>query len=175
MSGLGVGLSGSEMGCCVVCDYPIHESTDSTNLTTQPAAKTIDYITDISGRPLKDLLGGIFTQDYELLVRLEKSSKKNSRSLLYVCDVCFALLEQIDAFEHNLTKLRLDLTDRRGNGPASAPTVSNRHGCDVNGSFPSLGNEGGESLEDVLKTIKQVFSTLSNWSLLYLVHDITTI
>ena len=75
MSGLGVGLSGSEMGCCVVCEYPINEST---NLTTQPAAKTIDYITDISGRPLKDLLGGIFTQDYELLVKLEKSSKNSN-------------------------------------------------------------------------------------------------
>ena len=166
MSGLGVGLSGSEMGCCVVCEYPIHESTDSTNLTTRPAGKTIDYITDISGRPLKDLLGGIFTQDYELLVKLEKSSKRNSRSLLYVCDICFALLEQIDAFEHNLTKLRLDLTDRRGNPSASAPAASTRQGCDVNGSFPSLGDEGGESLEDVLKTIKQVISTVNTWNLL---------
>ena len=155
MSSGGVGLGGLEMGCCVVCEYPINDSTEASNLTAQPA-KTIDYVTEISGRPLKDLLGGLFTQDYELLVKLEKRPKKNSRTSLQVCDVCFALLEQIDAFEHNLTKLRLDLTARRGN--ASNPVSSTGHGCDVNnqGSFPSLGDEGGDCLEDVLKTIKQV-------------------
>ena len=152
MSCGGVGFGGSEMGCCVVCEYSINDITETSNLTTQPA-KTIDYITEISGRPLKDLLGGLFTQDYELLVKLEKRPKKHSKTSLLVCDVCFALLEQIDAFEHNLTKLRLDLTARRGT--ASNPLPSSGHGRDVNGqvSFPSLGDEGEDCLEDAIKTI----------------------
>ena len=75
-----------------------------------------------------------------------------------MCEVCFALLEQIDAFEHNLTKLRLDLTARRGNAPASNAGATTGPGCEENGqgSFPSLGDDGADCLDDVLKTIKQV-------------------
>ena len=147
--GVGSGLDSS----CVVCEFPIDSS------TTPTPVRTIDDITEISGRPLKDLLGGLFTQDYELLVKLEKRPKRNS-ALLHVCDVCFALLEQIDAFEHNLTKLRLDLTARRENASAINDRVSTRQGCEENGqgSFPSLADDGTDCLEDVLKTIKQVSS-----------------
>ena len=137
--------------CCVVCEFTVDVSSSIIPV------KTIDYITEISGRPLKDLLGGLFTQDYELLVKLEKRPKRNS-CILYVCEVCFSLLEQIDAFEHNLTKLRLDLTARRGHAPASNAGETTGPGCEENGqgSFPSLGDDGADCLEDVLKTIKQV-------------------
>ena len=143
-------VSGPEC-CCVVCEFNIDIS------SSLIPVKTIDYITEISGRPLKDLLGGLFTQDYELLVKLEKRPKRNS-STLYVCEVCFALLEQIDAFEHNLTKLRLDLTARRGNANVSETGVPSGSGCEENGHghFPSLGDDGEIALDDVLKTIKQV-------------------
>ena len=141
---------------CVVCDFHIEVSSSQTPI------RTIDDITEISGRPLKDLLGGLFTQDYELLVKLERRPKRNSGTL-HVCEVCFALLEQIDAFEHNLTKLRLDLTARRENAANANARISSGQGCDENGSgsFPGLGdvvamNDGRDCLEDVLKTIKQV-------------------
>ena len=141
---------------CVVCDFHIEVSASQTPI------RTIDDITEISGRPLKDLLGGLFTQDYELLVKLERRPKRSSGTL-HVCEVCFALLEQIDAFEHNLTKLRLDLTARRENAANANARISSGQGCDENGSgsFPELAdvvamNDGRDCLEDVLKTIKQV-------------------
>ena len=102
---------------CVVCEFPIELS------STIESIRNIDDITEISGRPLKDLLGGLFTQDYELLVKLEKRPKRNS-PVLRVCEVCFSLLEQIDAFEHNLTKLKLDLTNRRTNGQTTNTAAS---------------------------------------------------
>ena len=136
---------------CVVCEFPIDLS------STIESIRNIHDITEISGRPLKDLLGGLFTQDYELLVKLEKRAKRNS-PVLHVCDVCFSLLEQIDAFEHNLTKLRSDLTNRRTNGSATNTAVSSAQRCKENGqgSYPSLADEGENCLEDVLKTMKQV-------------------
>ena len=148
-SGGGVG-SGPD-NFCVVCEFPIDSSSNQTPV------RTIDYITEISGRPLKDLLGGLFTQDYELLVKLEKRPKRSS-GVFHVCEVCFALLEQIDAFEHNLTKLRLDLTARRENASPTNTGVSAGQGCEENGqgSFPTLGDDGTDCLDDVLKTIKQV-------------------
>ena len=145
--------SSSENCCCVVCEFSIDVS------STLTPVRTIEYITEISGRPVKDLLGGLFTQDYELLVKLEKRPKRNSpSSVLHVCEVCFALLEQIDAFEHNLTKLRLDLTARRGSASIAHPGTSVEPGCEENGqgSFPTLGDDGNDCLDDVLKTIKQV-------------------
>ena len=134
---------------CVVCEFPIDLS------STIASIRNIDDITEISGRPLKDLLGGLFTQDYELLVKLEKRPKRNS-PVLRVCEICFSLLEQIDAFEHNLTKLRLDLTNRRTNGPTTDTTASSaqRYKENGQGSFPSLVDEGENCLEDVLKTMK---------------------
>ena len=136
---------------CVVCEFPIDLSSAIESI------RNIDDITEISGRPLKDLLGGLFTQDYALLVKLEKRPKRNSPVLL-VCDVCFSLLEQIDAFEHNLTKLRSDLTNRRTNGPTTNTTATGAQRCKENGqgSYPSLADDGENCLEDVLKTMKQV-------------------
>ena len=64
--------SSSENCCCVVCEFSIDVS------STLTPVRTIEYITEISGRPVKDLLGGLFTQDYELLVKLEKRPKRNS-------------------------------------------------------------------------------------------------
>ena len=159
----GGGMAGQGiLGPCVVCEFPI------TNNPQSPI-HTIDYITEISGRPLKDLLHGLFTQDYELLVKLEKRTKRNAGThTLHVCDICFALLEQIDAFEHNLSKLRLDLTTRREN---SSNSGGSGQGCEDTGpsasagSFPLLSDVGGGmvhdggadvSLEDVIKSIKQV-------------------